>query len=212
MFSVIFDMDGTLLDSQRVISNAWFYALDLQNLQKDYVFAASCMGMNETGWRNKLKERYPDIDISRFVKDLKQHTKEHYVVEFKKGAKELLDFLKENDIKVALASGSPKDLILENLTCVNALCYFDAIIGSEDVKRGKPEPDVFLLAAEKIGAENEDCFVFEDSANGIIAAHKAGMKPIGVTDLFPFDKETKKLMFKELKSLDQAIDIFKKYL
>ena len=66
--------------------------------------------------------------------------------------------------------------------------------------------------AERMSARPEDCFIFEDSANGIIAGHAARMKCIGVPDMFEFDKETKKLMFAELKTLDAAIELLKPYI
>ena len=77
--------------------------------------------------------------------------------------------------------------------------------------QGKPSPDIFLLAAEKIGAKPSDCFVFEDSINGIIAGHNAGMKCIGVPDIAPFPEKIKEMMT-ELKTLSEAIEILKKYL
>ena len=85
-------------------------------------------------------------------------------------------------------------------------------MGGHDVQNGKPAPDIFLLAAEKLGVAPESCFVFEDSANGIRAGHSAGMKCIGVPDIVPFSDDIKKLMLAELGSLSEAIELLKPYI
>ena len=168
--------------------------------------------MNDKGWTNYLLEHFPDMDIPRFKKEFRQYIIDNLEVKFKKGAFELLEFLKENNIKMAIASGSSKESIVHHLTKVNAMSYFEAFVGSHDVVNGKPAPDVFLKAAELINTKPEECFVFEDSANGIIAGHKAGMHCIGIPDLVEFPQEIKSLMFKELNNLSEAIPIFKKIL
>ena len=169
-------------------------------------------GMNETGWTKYLVENFPELDIPVFKKDIRQYIIDNLDVKFKKGAFELLEFLKENNIKMAIASGSSKESIVHHLTEVNAMDYFLGFVGSHDVVNGKPAPDVFLKAAETIDAKPEECFVFEDSPNGIIAGHAAGMKCIGIPDMVDFSQEIKNIMFAELNDLSEAIPIFKKYL
>ena len=88
--------------------------------------------------------------------------------------------------------------------------YFDAIVGGNEVINGKPAPDIFLLAAERLGVKPCECYVFEDSSNGIKAAYNAGMKPIGVPDIAKLDSETKKFLFAEIGQLDEAIAVFEK--
>lgn len=212
MFSVIFDMDGTLLDTQRICIPAWEYAGELQGFKNvgDCIFHVC--GMNEKGWTDLLESRYPTIDTLSFKRDMRDYIIKNGKVVFRKGAKELLDFLKENHIKTAIASGSSKETINHHLNEVGATHYFDAIIGGNDIENGKPAPDIFLLAAKSIGAEPSDCFVFEDSENGVRAANNAGIKCIGFPDIIPFNNETKKLLFAEIDDLSKAIEIFKEYL
>ena len=211
MFSVIFDMDGTLLDTQQICIPAWEFAGNKQGIKGlgDHIY--NVCGMNENGWSNYLIGNFPTLNLESFKADARKYILDNGKVTFKKGALSLLNFLKENNIKMALASGSSRGSIDHHLKEVNAESYFDAIAGSHDVENGKPAPDVFLLAAKRLGVNPEDCFVFEDSANGILAGHRAGMKCIGVPDIKPFDSDTKKLLFAELKSLDEAIEIFKKH-
>ena len=212
MFSVIFDMDGTLLDTQKICIPAWEYA----GREQGFCGAGNCIylvcGMNEAGWSKVLADHFPNIDIDKFKVDIHRYYDENMVVSFKSGAKELLDFLKEQKIKMGIASGSSSKSINHHMSELGVLHYFDAIVGSYDVKHGKPAPDTYLLAAEKMGVEPKDCFVFEDSPHGIKAGYAAGMKSIGVPDLMPFEPDIKKLMFTELTDLSQAIPIFKKEL
>ncbi len=212
MFSVIFDMDGTLIDTQKICVSAWEYAGRLQGFEG----AGNCIylvcGMNETGWTKVLTDHFPDIDVDRFKVDIHKYYDENMVIAFKPGAKELLDFLQKNNIMMGIASGSAKKTVEHHMSELNALHYFDAIVGSYDVKNGKPAPDIYLLAAEKMGVKPEDCFIFEDSPHGIKAGYAAGMKSIGVPDLIQFEPYIKELMFTELTDLSQAIPIFAKEL
>lgn len=208
MFSVIFDMDGTLLDTQRICIPAWEYGGKLQGINGMGDDIPAVCGMNEVGWTAFLVNNYPRLDVDKFKKDTREYIIKNGVVKYKKGAKELIEFLKSKNIKIGLASGSSRQSIDHHLKEVGAEMYFDAIVGSHDVENGKPAPDVFLKTAELMGVNPEDCFVFEDSENGIKAGFTAGMKCIGVPDIVNFSDETKKLMFCELENLGQAIEIF----
>lgn len=208
MFSVIFDMDGTLLDTQRICIPAWEYSGRLQGVDGLGEIVRRICGMNEIGWTAYLEQNYPELDIAAFKAEMRDYIIKNGKVLFKKGAKELLDYLKQRGIKCAIASGSSRKTIEHHLNEVNATKYFEAAVGGIDVKNGKPAPDIFLLAAEKLGANPCDCFVFEDSPNGIQAGFNAGMKCIGVPDIVTFSDDTKKMMFAELTSLDQAIELF----
>lgn len=212
MFSVIFDMDGTLLDTQKICIPAWDYAGENQDFKNMGSHIENVCGMNERGWTDYLLNHFPSIDIVKFKSEMREYIIKNLQVRFKKGAYELLEFLKANNIKMAIASGSSKETIIHHLTEVKGLDYFEGFVGSHDVINGKPAPDVFLKAAELINEEPANCFVFEDSVNGIIAGHKAGMKCIGIPDIVQFPQDTKDLMFAELNDFSEAIPIFQKYL
>lgn len=209
MFSVIFDMDGTLLDTQRIGISAWEYAGRNQGVSGMGAHLPNVCGMNKAGWSEYIRNNFPTIDVDRFNSEFRTYIVENIEVKYKSGAVELLEFLKKNNVKIGLASGSSEESVMHHLKEVDALKYFDALVPGTSVEKGKPEPDIFLFAAEKMGVSPESCFVFEDSANGIISAYRAGMKCIGVPDIAPFSQEIKNLMFAELKTLDEAIDIFK---
>ncbi len=208
MFSVIFDMDGTLFDTQRICIPAWDYAGKKQGLINVGEGIVSVCGMNEAGWTAFLVNNYPTLDVVKFKKDAREYILKNGTVEYKKGAEELIKYLKSRNIKIGLASGSSRQSIDHHLKEVGAEGIFEAIVGSHDVENGKPAPDVFLKTAKIMGVNPKDCYVFEDSENGIKAGYAAGMKCIGVPDIVNFSEETKKLMFCELENLGQAIEIF----
>ena len=208
MFSVIFDMDGTLLDTQKICVPAWEYAGRNQGVRGVGEAIKYVCGMNQTGWSNYLKEHYPTLDLERFIAEMRQYIIDNLVVKFMPGAKELLDYLKRNNIKIGLASGSSRGSVNHHLKEVSAETYFDAIVAGDEIENGKPAPDIFLETAKKMGAHPKDCFVFEDADNGIFAGHKAGMKCIGVPDMSEFSPEAEKLMYAKISRLSDAIEIF----
>lgn len=209
MFSVIFDMDGTLLDTQRICIQAWEYAGQMQGFSGLGKHIENVCGMNESGWKGYLKENFPQMDIEHFTFDARDYIKKNGVVKYKKGAEKLLTYLKQNNIKMGLASGSSRASIEHNFSIVGGLENFDVVVAGTEVKNGKPAPDIFLKVAEKLGEKPENCYVFEDSNNGVKAGYSAGMKCIGIPDVAPFTIQTKKMLTAELDSLDDAIEIFK---
>lgn len=211
-FSVIFDMDGTLLDSQRVYIPAWEYAGDIQGLKNLGRHLPEVCGMSEAGWTQFLCDRYPSIDIKKFVVDMFDYKTKHATVTFMKGAREVLDFLHSKNVPLAVASGSNTKAVTSALDILGVYDYFDAIVGGEQVENGKPAPDIFLKAAKGLGAKPEDCFVVEDSSNGVLAGARAGMRCIAVPDIAPIDDEIKKSVFAEISNLNEAIQIFQREL
>lgn len=212
MFSVIFDMDGTLLDTQQICIPAWDYAGEKQGYQNAGRYIPDVCGTNENGWTKFLYDKFPDIDMARFKSDARDYIVKNLVVRFKPGARELLDYLKKKGVKIGLASGTSRPSVEHHLNVVGIPDIFDATVCGTEVENGKPAPDVFLKTAELMGAEPESCFVFEDSENGIRAAATAGMKPIGIADIKPFCKDVKDMMYCELDNMYQALDMFERIL
>jgi len=184
MFSVIFDMDGTLLDTQRGIVPAWEHAGKIQGLSGVGSHVQKVCGMNQEGWSNYLRTEIPALDIERFKSEVHDYIIANMRIRFRPGAEALMEFLDNNSIKYAIASGSTMKSVEHHLRELGAFERFAAFACGNDVKNGKPAPDVFLLAAKRLGVSPESCFVFEDSSNGVRAAHKAGMKVFGFPDIF----------------------------
>ncbi len=209
MFSVIFDMDGTLLDTQRIAITAWEVAGKNQGISGMGADIPHVCGMNKEGWSKYIAEKYEDLDVERFNEEAREYTLKNVKVRFKKGAPELMAFLEENNIKMAIASGTSREGIARNLKAVGAEDRFSVAVGGADVPNCKPAPDIFLLACEKLGEKPEDCIIFEDSPNGIRAAVAAGARCIGIPDVAPFSDEVKSLLFAECESMLDAIEILK---
>lgn len=209
MFSVIFDMDGTLLDSQRICIPAWDWAGELQGFKNVGQHIPAVCGTNEAGWSRHLRNHYPTMDIDKFNADARQYVVDNIVVKYMPGAEDLVKFLKSKGIKVAIASGSSRETINRYLNELGGPDYFDVIVGGPDVDNCKPAPDIFLLAAKKLDTKPEDCYVLEDSENGIRAGHAAGMKTLGVPDIVQFRGEVKALETKEFGSMFEALEYFK---
>ena len=210
MFGVIFDMDGTLLDTQREAIPAWNYSGEKQNIPHVGEHVPFVCGMNDAGSNAYLQKHFPSLHVRQFKQDAMEYLQKHLSIRLKSGALELLEYLKSENIPLAIASGTKQTLVEYCLQCVNVSAFFDVIVGGDHVGRGKPAPDIFLLAAEKLGVAPQNCVVFEDSVNGIKAAVAAGMRCVGVPDMVAFDAQTKTLLWNEVSSLDQAILLLKK--
>ena len=208
MISVIFDMDGTLLDTQRICIPAWEYAGRRQGIEGMGGYIYAVCGMNARGWGGYVLERHPEIDLEKFTVDSRAYALDNLKVEYKKGAGELLEHLWKLGARTAVASGSSHQSIRHHLEELGVYERFDAIVGGHDVECGKPAPDIFLLAAEKIGARPSDCIVFEDSDNGVRAAHAAGMRVVGIPDIRPFSDDVRALLWRELTDMTEAIALF----
>ncbi len=212
MFSVIFDMDGTMLDTQRIVISAWEYAGRNQGIKGVGNAVKNVCGMNQAGWSRYLKENYPKLEMKKFIAEMRQYIIDNLVVKFMPGAEELLKFLKKNGVKIAIASGSSRASVMHHLNEVSATDYFDAIVGGDEITNGKPAPDIFLLAAERLGVSPKACFVFEDSVSGIKSCNNAGMKSIGIPDISDISEDINALLFARLSRLDEAIPILEKLL
>lgn len=201
-------MDGTLLDTQRICIPAWDYAGERQGLSGLGRYIPSVCGMNAQGWGKYLLDRHPEIDLAKFTVESRQYALDNLVIRYKKGAGELLSYLWDKGIRTAVASGSSHGSIEHHLRELGIYERFDAIVGGHDVEHGKPAPDIFLLAAQKLGADPSDCIVFEDSENGVRAGHAAGMRVVGIPDIVPFSDEVKALLWRECSDMTEAVALF----
>ena len=125
----------------------------------------------------------------------------------KPGLRALLAWLRASGLKTAIATSSERRFVDFYMAHASLGHAFGAIVTGDRVARSKPEPDIFLKAAEELGADPADCVVLEDSYNGIRAAHAAGMRPIMVPDLLPPTPEVERLLYRRVDSLNDVIPI-----
>ena len=110
---------------------------------------------------------------------------------------------------MGLASSTNRDTVIRHLEQAGILSYFSAIIGGDEIIHSKPEPDIYLLACEKLGVKPEETYAIEDSYYGIISAYRAGMRPIMVPDLLPPTEEMRQISESILEDLIQVRDYLK---
>ena len=191
--AAIFDMDGVLFDTERLYCDTWHRMTEERGLGVSEKFTSALRGTTGKGSEAVIHQFYPELDAAAFYAEGMRYVKEYtkHTLPEKPGIRELLQWLKENGYPTAIASSTDVETILDHLQLAGIREYFDVIVGGKDVRHGKPAPDIFLLAAEKLGADPKDCFVFEDSPNGIRAACAAGCKAVMIPDLSPADEEMK---------------------
>lgn len=184
--AAIFDMDGLMFDTERLYQESWMALAAEFGQVPDPAFPTAVAGTAGEGMRRVIRSHYPDLDPERFIaacfQRVRSITQSH--LPEKPGLRTLLELLKSRGVCMAVASSSQEDIILRNLHTAGVETYFDAVVSSTDpaVRDGKPAPDVFLYAAKKLGVEARECYVLEDSLNGIRAGHAAGALPIMVPD------------------------------
>ena len=203
--AVVFDMDGVIFDSERATMNCWLELADkygIKDIEKPYY---ACTGVTEQRTREIMLEAYgEDFPYDEYAKEASQMYHDKYDggrLPMKSGVFELLDFLKKENKKIALASSTRRQTVVNQLRDAGILDYFDEIVTGDMVTKSKPDPEIFLLACEKIGVEPADAFAIEDSYNGIRSANRGGLRPIMVPDLLPANDEMKELSEAVLESL-----------
>jgi beta-phosphoglucomutase len=182
--AVIWDLDGTLIDSSHLHWEAWQKVMEVENIALTYEHYVADFGKrNDEILRGRLGADLPDEFIAR-VSLAKEEIYRDLIrtkgLELLPGARYWLERFKALGCLQALATSAPRGNIDAVFAALGIGQYFAAAISSEEVKAGKPEPDVFLVAAAKLGAAPRDCIVIEDAPAGIEAARRAGMRSIGV--------------------------------
>ena len=152
----------------------------------------------------------PDVDYDK-IREKRIELMDDFVaregVTVKPGIQQLLDYLKKQGIKTAIATSSPMERTLLYLSSVGLQDSFDELVSGYMVEKGKPEPDIFLYAAKKLGVEPKRCIVLEDSPAGILAAHRAGCKPVMIPDQDEPDRETTSLLFAKVSRADEVMNL-----
>ncbi len=203
----VFDMDGLLLDTERVVGEAWDEAARRTGFTDVEYAKRSCLGMNEASTRAFFMRTYGesfDYDTFRTLTRKLAHEVLDVHVPVKEGAAQLLASLQKRGIALAVASSTREVTVRDQLGRAGLLPYFSAVITGDMVTQGKPHPEIFSKACDALGLPPEQCLAFEDSVNGIRSAFRAGMYPVHVPDLVPGNAETRTLTWKTFSSLTEA--------
>lgn len=191
--AVIFDMDGVIFDSETLCLSTWKQVAKEYGIENIETVFRKCIGTNANDTKAIMLSAYGEsFEYDTFRKKASaifHQTEEAGGLTVKPGVKELLTYLKENHYKIGLASSTREEVVRSQLTHAGFIDYFDLIVGGDAVVHSKPDPEIYLMACERLGVNPADTYVIEDSYNGIRSAYAAGMKPIMVPDLIAPDKE-----------------------
>ncbi len=187
----IFDMDGLMFDTERLWQKGWRELARANGYKPSMEFARDVMGTSgELMWA-VINKYYPSVDPKEFAAACRKKVAEALAVEVpvKEGLYEILNYFRDHNVKMAVASSSSVEMIKGNLVSADVQEYFSVIVSSSEVAKPKPEPDVFLEAAKRLDIAPEDCYVFEDSFGGVRAGAAAGCTTIMVPDQIPPTEE-----------------------
>ncbi len=214
--AVIFDMDGLMLDTERLARAAWRRAMQDKGFEIEDAIYLLIVGRTIKDAQKILAEAYgPDFPFQE-VYDLRQTYYDDDLtingVPVKQGLLELLDFLDAHHIPKAVASSTHRKFAGVKLTGAGIAARFDAAIFGDEVINGKPAPDLFLEAARLLRVSPRECVVLEDFEAGVRAAYAAGMLPVMIPDLKQPSPDVSVLTYRIVPSLEEVVPILEKLL
>lgn len=210
--AVLFDMDGLMVDTESLSTEAFINSAKAQGYNMTKEETLKVLGFTKANiyqfWIDYFQGT--NVDGKKLVDDHYEYIENVlYTVGPEKMpfVEELLKYLKENNYKIAVASSSDTADIKNNLEKTKLEKYIDEIASGAEVENGKPAPDVFLLAAKRLGVDPKDCLILEDSKAGIKAGKASGAMVFMVPDMFTVDKECEDTADRILTNLGEVIGI-----
>ncbi len=185
--AIVFDMDGLLLDSERIVLDAFLQVCAHFELGDRTELLKQCIGTNRDYTRARMREAFgAHVDLEEF-QNLWMLKHEEIVgddaMPLMEGARELLDLIQQLGIPRAVATSTRSAQALDRLEKAELLNYFEFVVGGDQVTNSKPDPEIYLTATKKLGCNPAGCLAFEDSENGVKSALGAGLRVIQVPDL-----------------------------
>lgn len=202
---IIFDMDGLMFDTEKISYDSWSSAANLYNYEIEKDLFEKTIGTN----LNKTKEIYMDHFGEAFpfdsIKEERVKLSDEMIqtngVPIKKGLNELIQYLSQQKVTMAVATSTSRTRALKLLKLAGLESCFDYILCGDEVKNSKPHPEIFLNVAEQLKCSPSKCLVLEDSELGIKAAYEAGMIPVMIPDLKEPSQDIQGLMYKRMNHL-----------
>lgn len=191
--AVVFDMDGVIFDSEKMVLSNWKKVAEKYNINNVEIPYRKCLGVNATETEKIFKQHYgEDFPYKEYKAEASAMYKadvENGKLEFKPGVMDLLEYLKQEGYLVGLASSTRLEVVDYQLKKMKIDKYFDAVVGGDCVENSKPHPQIYLAACERLGVRPADAWAVEDSFNGVRSAYNAGMQVIMVPDMMEPDEE-----------------------
>lgn len=208
---VLFDMDGVVLDTERLYARFWREAAKALGHDMSYEQALGMRSLSPDAGQAQL-ESYFGKGVSRAefrkvrIALMDAYIDEHGV-DLKPGIRELLDYLDSKGIPAAITTSSPIERVRMYLGPHGLLDRFRRLCSGAEVAHGKPEPDIYLFGAACLNVRPEECIAVEDSPAGVLSAYRAGCMTVMVPDLDQPDAETEQLLYAKADSLKDLIEI-----
>lgn len=205
----IFDMDGLMFDTEQIWQKNWKEIADEMGVTLADDFKYNICGTSGALMNSVIEKYYGVEDGSAIAADCKKRVHDD-LMEFtpeKPGVHEILEFFRDHGVRIAVASSSSEEQIRRNLQNTNTEDFIEAIVSGAGMKNGKPAPDIFLAAAEKLNMDPAECYVFEDAFNGIRAGHAAGCRTVMIPDQVQPTEEIRDLAYAVCASLLEVRDL-----
>lgn len=198
MINVVFDMDGVIFDTEALCRQAWQMAGKEEGISTEEIdrLLKLCIGSNQQHMTEVLKKELgADFPVQRFLLETKEQvqTLADSHLPLKKGAREILEWLRTQQATVGLASSTERRIIEKYLRISGLTDYFQAIVGGDQVTHSKPHGEIYQKACTALGVDPAQTYGVEDSYNGVRSASNAGLRTIMVPDLLPPTEEMRRL-------------------
>lgn len=210
--AVILDMDGTMIDTEKIYLIYWIKAANYfgYDMKPEHVLSIRSLA-GKYACKRFVEFFGEDCDYYKIREKRKELMKEYFKengIEKKQGLDEFLEYAKNKGLKIAVATATDYERTGQYLKELDIEKYFDEIVCANMVENGKPEPDIYVEAAKRLGYSPQQCLALEDAPNGVLSAYRAGCKVIMIPDLTEPDEETAKYLYAKASNLIEA----KKYL
>ena len=204
--AAIFDMDGLMFDTERIYRDNWMLYAPRFGYEANPEFPKAVCGTSGQHMLDVIESYYPGIDAMGLKLAVRSAVEAAILqsVPLMPGIREILQMFREKGVPCAVASSSRASKIKHCLFKSGLAEFFAVSVSGESVEHGKPAPDIFLLAAEKLGFSPEDCYVFEDGLNGVHAGIAAGCTTIMIPDLLEPDTLAREKCAGIYPNLDKA--------
>lgn len=212
---VIFDVDGTLVDSESVYVKAALKNIEVNHYNIPMSAIMGIIGQNRVAGRKLIESTQDDsFNYDKYIKDfekIRNQILENEPYKLKKGALNILNYCKKHNIKTAIATSTARDKQTKVLTELGIIDYFDYMVFGDEIKNSKPAPDIYLKVFEHYNYDKSEMIIYEDSKNGILSAHNAGIRVVYIKDIVDVEEEVTSLCYKQVKDLDEGIEILNEH-